>query len=165
MIEYVFAPELRRWDVEIYEDKLIKHPVFVTVMPGGRYQMSIQRGLRGIARVEAVALQFGRIALGHDFQRSGYKDERRNRREWLQAEVWAAKKLIPEASMRMARRCGLDPWELAREVGVSERLVVVRYNTWAHRRGQILHLLTSRLPHTEEALRKAGAPFFVDFTE
>lgn len=141
MIEYVFAREIRRYCVTVEENKPLKtHPVFVTAYPWGEYVMSVQRGLHGLAKIEAVGLQFGRIALGHDFKRSGYLEERRNRKAWMEAELWLANRLIGDKVMREARRQNMDPRHLARSLGVSPRLVVVRYNHWSERRGQILHL-------------------------
>ena len=140
MIEYVFAPEVQRYNITIHPDARIEHAVFVTAYPWGAYRMSTQVGLHGLPLLEAVALQIGRIVLGHDFQRSGYKAEKRNRKEWRQAEAWAACRLVPDRAMRLARRLGQDPRDIARDLGLSERFVIVRYNLWHYRRGQLLEL-------------------------
>jgi hypothetical protein len=143
LIEYVFAREVREHGIAIFRNMDMDHQVFVTAYPMGGFRMSIQQGLHGVPLLEAVALQMGRIVMGHDFKRSGYKEERRDRRDWRAAEAWAAKRLIPDRCMKLARRLGQDPWDVARDIGVSERLVIVRYNIWPERRGQMLHLTTA----------------------
>jgi hypothetical protein len=143
LIEYVFAREVNNHRITIFMNVDIEHLVFVSLQAGGGYRFSIQRGLHGVRLLESVAFQMGRIVMGHDFQRSGFKDEKRDRREWRAAEAWAAQRLIPDRCMKLARRLGQDPWDVARDIGVSERLVIVRYNIWPERRGQILRLSTA----------------------
>jgi hypothetical protein len=139
-LDEIFAPEVERYSITILDRQPIANASFVYAYPWGEFRLKIRGDLYGPARLEAAAVQVGRIALGHDFKRSGWKDERRNRREWLEAQQWAARRLIPWRMLSWAFREQWEPWELAETAGVTEWLAWLAWKDWKEKRGGLVTL-------------------------
>lgn len=139
-LDSIFADEIARYGITILDRQPIEHLSFVMAYPWGAYRLKIRGDIYGPARLEACAVQVGRIVLGHEFQRSGWKDEKRDRREWREAQRWAARKLIPWRLLSWASREEWEPWELAEVAGVTEWLAWLAWQEWDERRGEIVTL-------------------------
>lgn len=150
MLDEVFAQEIERYGITLIEGRRIAHETFLYRAPFG-YRLSVRHDLVGQEKLEAVAVQVARIVLGHEFQRSGWRDERAERREWREALRWAAKRLIPDRLMSRASRLGWEAHQLAEEAGVTERLAWIRWGDWTENRGELLALFPP-------AHGRAGAP-------
>lgn len=137
-LDEVFAPEVARYAITILDRQPIVHDSFVYAYPWGAYRLKVRSGLYGAARLEACAVQVGRIVLGHDFKRSGWRDERRNNREWRQAQIWAAQRLVPWRLLSRASGEGWEPWELAEAAGVTEYMAWLAAELWMEKRGEVV---------------------------
>lgn len=113
--------------------------------------LSVRRGLEGPELAEAIAVQIGRLVLGHAGRRWRWTDERQDRKEWIQALRWAARTLIPDELMATAERQEWELWEIAKEAGVTERLVGIRMDDW---------LVNHLIPRQRQAQSSSAPPFF-----
>lgn len=140
MLDDIFAEELRRYRITIYERGSMVHAAFLTPYPWGAHRLSVRSDLHGPDKLEAAGMQIARIALGHDFQRSGYREEYFNRKDWAEARRWLGRRLMSDRLMSKASRLEWEPWQLAEEVGVSEDLAWYRWKDWKQCRGEIVYL-------------------------
>lgn len=129
-LDEIFAPEVERFGITILDRQPIKSCSFLLAYPWGEFRLKIRADLYGPARLEATAVQIGRIALGHDFKRSTWKDERRERLEWRQAQIWGACRLVHGRLMSRAARQGWEAHELAAEAGVTEFMAWLAWEHW-----------------------------------
>lgn len=143
---------IRRYNIDLRTDRSHLKSDSCLSQFNGFFVLTVRRGLEGPELVEAVAVQIGRLLLGHEGRRWRWIDARQDRREWTQALRWAAKTLIADELMRQAERQGWELWQLAEEAGVTERLAGIRMDGWL-----VNHLVSSQ-PHSD---RSQVSPFFV----
>jgi hypothetical protein len=133
-IEYL----IRRYNVDVRYNRPIKSVSSLYVHPGCMPILSVREGLEGRERVEAVAVQLARLMLGHSGRRFLWTHERQDRKEWRQALRTAARLYISDEDMDRAERRHYDPWELADELDVTVRLVLVRAEEWFQQAGRVV---------------------------
>lgn len=154
-----FGVECAVHRITIVLDVPMHHDTFLSTNLRG-YRLAVRYGLQGDKRLEAVAHQIGRIALGHAFKRSGYladrDDFKPDMHEWTRARRWSAKRLIPEKMMRIAEAAEWEPWQLAEATGFSESLCWLRFAMRERGRGKVVDL-----PRVVVEIEQAGmAAFF-----
>ena len=145
MLDDIYAEEIQRYRITIHERANMVHAAFLTPYPWGAYRLSVRDDLYGPDKLEAAGLQIARIVLGHDFKRSGYREEYFSRREWAEARRWLGRRLISDRLMSKASRLKWEPWQLAEEADVSEQLAWYRWEDWKRCRGEVVYL---HLPNT-----------------
>lgn len=132
-------PYLIRHNVDLRRDWPILNDCFMTVRRDrGDVVISVCRGLMGPDVVEAVGVQIARLELQHPCHRSGWISWRDHNREWREALRWLSRTLVSEFCLERAEALGLEPWELAEELHVTERLVYLAYQERERRRGKVV---------------------------
>lgn len=144
MLEELFRQEIDRYHITIDDKRVMVHAAYLTAYPWGAFRLSVSRNLYGAEKVEAAGMQIARIVLGHDFQRSGFRQEYVNRKEWDQALLWLSKRLICNQVMRKASREKWEAWQLAEEAGVTEAIAWRRWADHRQVRGLILPFVSKR---------------------
>lgn len=92
----------------------------------------------GRVRIEAVAVQLAPLMLRNPSRRYLWTHERQGRKEWRQVLRTAGRLFIPDEEMDRAERRQCDPWELADELGVTVRLLLVRAKEWFQQAGRVV---------------------------
>lgn len=87
--------------VDVRPEKPIKITSHRTVYHAHTF-LSLREGLKGPEMMEAAAVHFGSLVLGHAFRRSTWSDLHSDRREYRQALMWADEMLISDEAMVMA---------------------------------------------------------------
>ncbi|MBO9542698.1 hypothetical protein J7643_19085 [bacterium] len=157
MLEDIFMPEIDRYRITIDDKRVMVHAAYLTAYPWGAFRLSLNRELYGAEKLEAAGMQIARIVLGHDFQRSGFRQEYVNRKEWDQALLWLSKRLICNRLMRKASREKWEAWQLAEEAGVTEAIAWRRWADDRQVRGLILPFVSKR---EQGATCERAIPFF-----
>lgn len=137
-LDLFFARELACYGITILPDRVLKHDSHLCWTQRSGWILSVGVDLYGPRRLEAVAVQIGRMALKQEFWRSGWREDRLIRREWMAAYEWAAERLIPAKLVTRARRMGWESWELAEAAGVTVGLAWVRWRLEEKRMGRIV---------------------------
>lgn len=158
MLDQLFNDECRRYNITIYENVRMVHAAFLTPYPWGAFRLSVRQSLTTPEKVEAAGMQIARIVLGHDFQRSGFRQEYVNRREWDHALLWVARRTISDRLMSKASRAEWDSWELAEAADVTEAIAWRRWEDWMASRGNIVPF-RPRI-QVDQAIFAAESPFF-----
>lgn len=147
---------IKRFDVNLQMERPIRSLSALTIFPGMKPILSVRDGLEDAERIEAIAVQLGHLALGTAGKRKLWINEREDRRDWKRAFRWAARLLISDEDMDRADRREYDPFELADELGVTVRLVLVRAEEWFRQRGQVLPFDTYRLMDVRKSQAAKG---------
>jgi hypothetical protein len=158
MLEDLFQSEIERYRITIDNKRTMVHAAYLTAYPWGAFRLSLNRDLYGTEKLEAAGMQIARIVLGHEFQRSGFRQEYINRKQWDQALLWLSRRLISDRLMSRASREGWEAWQLAEETNVTEALAWRRWEDWAQLRGRIVPFIPRRMPRFVN--EKVEAPFF-----
>lgn len=158
MLEDLFQAEIERYRITIDDRRAMVHAAYLTAYPWGAFRLSLNRELCEAEKREAAGMQIARIVLGQEFQRSGFRQEYINRKQWDQALLWLSRRLISDRLMSKASREKWEAWELAEEAGVTEAIAWRRWEDWLHHRGRIVPFVPRRAPRL--ASEKAEAPFF-----
>lgn len=152
---------IQRYRVDLRHERPIKSLSSLTILAGCDPILSVCRGLDGPGRTEAIAVQLARLVLGTAGRRMLWTSERQDRKEWKAALRWAARLLITDADMDRAERRQYDPWQLADELDVTVRLVLIRSEEWFAAHGRVVPFEIRRA--ADEAVvawSQSEGPFF-----
>ncbi|MNS81894.1 hypothetical protein D3C72_1156210 [compost metagenome] len=164
-LEELFALEIQTYRIGIRMKRFMVNHAFATSLGPHGFILSIRGTLTTSEAVEAAGMEIARIALGHDFKRSGYREEYLNRDQWVSAARWLGRRLIPDSWMSRAKRKEWDKYELAELMGISVRLVEYRWADWMSQRGQLVTFPRFTRGDVERAIEATEADFWCAMPE
>lgn len=132
-VDEKFGYLIRRYRIDLQYDRPIKSLTCLTLMYGDPI-LSVQEGLEGPELVEAIAIQIGHLVMGSAGRRYRLLPESLQRlcirKDWCRAEKWAAGVMVPDDVLARAEREEWEPWQIAEECQITERLVGIRLDEW-----------------------------------